>query len=1055
MFFIFQIDNELKINRLKHIFDLSAGPDGVLSLKNGTFRHRFPFFQDNGSDIEEAFFNVFTSGDTVSFHQYLKVISVFRYGSVEDKTKLSMKMFQIREDKVICGDLLEFLRRINKVLSHNKDFERLQPSLIVKTIFQTEPEATEELRRKVKEFDFFRYFGSADKQEPIEGETSPTSDSKNDTDSLPETPLSSLYDGTPFTATRANAIFAPLYVTDFIQKAKQVPEFTNCFGIFKLFWKQNSMSLLVNYAGDVQSFISNLSPLLKGLPNITSDTIQDFTKHVFKENKVDKDFRLSKLFDWISKNKSEKKEDTNNLSKEEIDLLDKRSRLTLFDENHRYGQGIIKLNDKHFISKVANGFLIQYDINDETFSNPIRTIVLQNSYFSPLSDLTFALDNAKNYNVFEISNFYERHNWKKLLTQYVNMHSFKHNSFSPVRENQFVEFFILAKHYYTDLKANLLAARESIMFTGWQMNALIYLERENILEKTFKEILWEKASEGVKIYILIWKELSFLVPLHSDIVASLLKHENVNIIRDDGESIDSVWSHHQKLCVIDGAVAYVGGVDVSYSRWDDEYFSIIDEEGIKYPTYDFYNGIAGIAQFNEIIPPIVNERYNIPRIPWEDTHLKIVGEAVLDVERNFIQRWEASRKKSEPIIIPHTTIREPSIAQDKIQQKPLEEPLAILKTGAVPCKELNSQQSRYNNCTVQILRSGPNWGFKLGTNEASLYIAQLEAIRNSKHFIYIENQYFISTTDDIVEDPKNILIYEIVQRIVRAHTNGDKFKVVIVHPPQPSSSVNGLLTYYTLAWQLDTIIYGEYGLEKSLKRHGINMEDYIYMISLRNYGRFSNKKLTTEIIYIHSKLMVVDDDIAFISSCNINDRSLLGSRDSEIGAIIIDKNKTPVQFGGDIPNSISKKLEPQIDNQTIETIAIEAHSEFNGITLQCSEFAHSLRKQKFMLMLGELSHEELQLLNNPLHAAELLRERANKNSEIYLQVFKYTHDNIEKDSELPLISNYENRYQIYSDEDYETLRQNIKGFAVNYSKNFLKQSWMNPELLTSFNYIYC
>ena len=38
----------------------------------------------------------------------------------------------------------------------------------------------------------------------------------------------------------------------------------------------------------------------------------------------------------------------------------------------------------------------------------------------------------------------------------------------------------------------------------------------------------------------------------------------------------------------------------------------------------------------------------------------------------------------------------------------------------------------------------------------------------------------------------------------------------------------------------------------------------------------------TELIYIHSKLMIVDDKILICGSANINDRSLLGSRDSEV-----------------------------------------------------------------------------------------------------------------------------------------------------------------------------
>jgi len=50
-------------------------------------------------------------------------------------------------------------------------------------------------------------------------------------------------------------------------------------------------------------------------------------------------------------------------------------------------------------------------------------------------------------------------------------------------------------------------------------------------------------------------------------------------------------------------------------------------------------------------------------------------------------------------------------------------------------------------------------------------------------------------------------------------------------------------------------------------------------------------------IYVHSKLMIVDDQKMIIGSQNINDRSLLGSRDSEIGVTFLDdKEKIDVPF---------------------------------------------------------------------------------------------------------------------------------------------------------------
>ncbi len=47
-------------------------------------------------------------------------------------------------------------------------------------------------------------------------------------------------------------------------------------------------------------------------------------------------------------------------------------------------------------------------------------------------------------------------------------------------------------------------------------------------------------------------------------------------------------------------------------------------------------------------------------------------------------------------------------------------------------------------------------------------------------------------------------------------------------------------------------------------------------------------KLVQEIIYVHSKLMIVDDKYVICGSANINDRSMLGKRDSEVAALIED-----------------------------------------------------------------------------------------------------------------------------------------------------------------------
>ncbi len=92
-------------------------------------------------------------------------------------------------------------------------------------------------------------------------------------------------------------------------------------------------------------------------------------------------------------------------------------------------------------------------------------------------------------------------------------------------------------------------------------------------------------------------------------------------------------------------------------------------------------------------------------------------------------------------------------------------------------------------------------------------------------------------------------------------------------------------------------------LYKKLSDAQINPRDYICFFSLRTWS-ILNGKLVTELIYVHSKLLIIDDVECIIGSANINDRSLLGTRDSEFAVHIEDTelydglmNKKSVKVG--------------------------------------------------------------------------------------------------------------------------------------------------------------
>lgn len=67
--------------------------------------------------------------------------------------------------------------------------------------------------------------------------------------------------------------------------------------------------------------------------------------------------------------------------------------------------------------------------------------------------------------------------------------------------------------------------------------------------------------------------------------------------------------------------------------------------------------------------------------------------------------------------------------------------------------------------------------------EKSIHNAYIEIINNSKHYIYIENQFFVSMTSK--SPVKNQIAKAIGERIAKAALNNENFKVLITLPLLP------------------------------------------------------------------------------------------------------------------------------------------------------------------------------------------------------------------------------------------------------------------------------
>lgn len=134
-----------------------------------------------------------------------------------------------------------------------------------------------------------------------------------------------------------------------------------------------------------------------------------------------------------------------------------------------------------------------------------------------------------------------------------------------------------------------------------------------------------------------------------------------------------------------------------------------------------------------------------------------------------------------------------------------------------------------------------------------------------------------------------------MERIRRASDNNEKFRVIVVMPLLPAfpgkpddkdaSSLRGVMH-----WQYRTICRGEHSIYQRLYQE---LEDddpfkYIAFYGLRNHSNREGAQAQTEEVYIHSKVMIVDDRACIIGSANINERSMCGDRDSEIAVLVED-----------------------------------------------------------------------------------------------------------------------------------------------------------------------
>ena len=317
-------------------------------------------------------------------------------------------------------------------------------------------------------------------------------------------------------------------------------------------------------------------------------------------------------------------------------------------------------------------------------------------------------------------------------------------------------------------------------------------------------------------------------------------------------------------------------------------------------------------------------------------------------------------------------------------------------------------EKTYGTCRCQFLRSANHWSLGLNRIENSIQQCYVELILAAKRFIYIENQYFVS--GNAGNPVKNPIVEALILRIKRAAANKEPFKVMVFLPllvdreGRPDQDKNFRLTEM---WLYKTISHGKNSLMEILKadQNIKNPKDYINFYGLRNHSTMQGVP-KTEQIYVHSKLMIVDDEKVVMGSANINDRSMLGARDAEV-AIVIE------------------------DTKQISSIMAQKEVKVNA-------FAYNFRS-KLCMEHFDLNEE---LCRDPMNEEfqKIITENTKQNTEIYRTVFRvYPDDNVKKFQDLEKFINEKKL------STYEALAIKIKGFSVEYPLEWLKDENFEKE----------
>ena len=447
---------------------------------------------------------------------------------------------------------------------------------------------------------------------------------------------------------------------------------------------------------------------------------------------------------------------------------------------------------------------------------------------------------------------------------------------TPVRTVPRLGFLIDGRMTMLEMCVAFLCARRSIYITAWGLSPELLLvrgkhkcagptgmpEQEQLLawlrakglaeeelgfwqdcsELSALNVLGRAASKGVDVRVLLWDtyNLPFFQPMLSPKkVQEMLESQGIRCLLDDshmGLLNHPLEAHHQKTAVIDGRLAFVGGIDIlvensgDYDRWDTK-------------GHPFHS------------PLRLDKDGKMPH-SWHDVHILLEGPAVADVEHNFRQRWNA-------VVELHT----------------LDVSLVLPETTPAPSNAANNTAlatGMHSSVQLQVTRTIPKGIYKFAPDDGISTILETykRAFAHAKRYIYMENQYFWRRTFLGFENPALGLPHadmdELFQTLAEALARG--VVVTLLLPDNPNVGREFTDEGIQYLWELAPHAVASGALQA---------------FTLASSGTFAEQQGQSfyRSIYIHSKTTIVDDTWLTLGSANLNNRGMRD--DTELNVAIM------------------------------------------------------------------------------------------------------------------------------------------------------------------------